>query len=139
MTLPASRPKAVLLVLLAMFMLLMGTLHFVKAPAFVDMMPSALARWALPLVLISGFFELAGGVGLLIPALRRPAAWGLVALYIAVFPANLNMAINHVAVQGVTFPSWTLWARLPFQLVFIGLAAWFAQPDAARKRDAIRR
>jgi uncharacterized membrane protein len=65
------------------------------------------------MVYISGVAEAAGGVGLLIPQLRRAAAWGLVALLVAVFPANVYMATSAPAF------SWILWARLPLQPVFI--------------------
>jgi uncharacterized membrane protein len=73
--------------------------------------------WHLAMVYISGAAEIAGGAGLLVslavPQLRGPAAWGLVALLIAVFPANVYMATS-----AATF-SWILWARLPLQAVLI--------------------
>lgn len=72
------------------------------------------------LVAISGAAEIAGGLGLLLPRLRKAAAWGLVLLLLAVFPANLYMAIAHQRFPN--FPAWTLWARLPLQLPII----WWA-------------
>lgn len=127
----AARPgaKQVLMLVMAVFMCVVGVLHFVRPDPFVQIMPSALAEYALALVYVSGFFEIAGGVGLLVPPLRKAAAWGLVALFIAVFPANINMAVNEIAVDGHALPTWALWARLPFQAVLVGLAVWFARDD----------
>ena len=73
------------------------------------------------LVAISGACEILGGLGLLVPATRRWAAWGLVALFVAVFPANVNMAIHRLPFGKFPVPGWALWARLPLQAV---LVAW---------------
>ena len=63
------------------------------------------------------------------PATRVAAAWGLIALYVSVFPANLYMLTDNVSLDPrKPIPRWLLWARLPFQLVFIGLAYWFTLP-----------
>ena len=87
-------------------------------------------RTALALVYVSGFFEALGGAGLLVPRVRRAAAWGLVALYVAVFPANLNMAMNHISLdEAHPIPTPALWIRLPLQLVLIAWAWWFTRPD----------
>lgn len=68
--------------------------------------------------LIAGAAEVAGGIGILISRLRRYAAWGLIALLVAVFPANLNVALN--GWEGVTIKPWVLWVRLPLQFALIG-------------------
>ena len=60
---------------------------------FVRAMPPYLP-WHLGLVYLSGVFEVAGGIGLLVPRVRVAAAWGLIALYVAVFPANVHMALH---------------------------------------------
>ena len=80
------------------------------------MMPSSLP-WPAGLVEVSGVAEIVGGLGLLFPAVQVMAAWGLIALLVAVFPANLNVAIH--GWPGVRLPQWSLWARLPLQLVII--------------------
>jgi uncharacterized membrane protein len=74
------------------------------------------------LVLISGGAELLGGIGLLIPRLRRAAAYGLALLLIAVFPANIYMAVAHVPATGLLGNRWFQWLRLPFQVPLI----WWA-------------
>ena len=115
--------KAVLRWLLAIFTLASGVLHFVITDEYVRMVPTSLPAPDL-LVYISGAAEIAGSLGLLVPRTRKWAAWGLVALYLAVFPANVNMAIHNISPTGLHAQPWQLWARLPFQAVFIAVAWW---------------
>jgi uncharacterized membrane protein len=106
---------------LATIMIGIGTLHFLLPGPFVSIVPAWLpAPYAL--VIVSGFFEILGGVGLLIPRVRRAASYGLVALYVAVFPANVNMVVHPELGRGI--PEWSLWARLPLQVVLIAWALW---------------
>lgn len=124
---PVSMPLYELIALwaLAIAMIAIGVLHFVRPKPFVRIVPKYLPA-PLALVYISGFFEILGGVGLLIPATRSWAAWGLIALYIAVFPANVYMLTDDVSLDpNKPIPRWALWLRLPFQLVFIAWAYWF--------------
>ncbi len=86
------------------------------------MMPPFLP-WPRTLVSISGAAEIAGGVGLLWLSCRRAAAYGLVLLLIAVFPANIYMAVAHVPFSGLLGQSWFQWLRLPLQIPLI-LWAW---------------
>ena len=65
------------------------------------------------LVYLSGVFELLGGLGLLPARTRRLAGWGLLALLVAVFPANVYMALIH---EQLHIPAWVAWGRLPLQL-----------------------
>ncbi len=100
-----------------------GANHFINPPPYLGMMPAELpVSWHLPLVYSSGIFEILGGLGLILPATRRLAAWGLIALFVAVFPANLNMALNQLPLGDDPIPTWALWARLPLQLVLIAWA-----------------
>ncbi|HEY1684786.1 MAG TPA: MauE/DoxX family redox-associated membrane protein [Tepidisphaeraceae bacterium] len=100
----------------ALSFILAGANHF-RSPAFYrEIVPPGFGPPAF-MVIISGIAEIAGGIGLLIPSLRRAAGWGLIALLIAVFPANIYMAIEPSRFP--RFPDWTLWARLPLQIVFI--------------------
>ena len=110
---------------LAAAMVAIGVLHFVRPKPFVRIVPKYLPA-PLALVYISGFFEILGGIGLLIPETRVAAAWGLIALYVAVFPANVYMLTDNVSLDPrKPIPRWILWARLPFQLVFVAWAYWF--------------
>jgi uncharacterized membrane protein len=77
--------------------------------------------------LLSGFFEVLGGVGLFVRRAHRAAAYGLIALYVAVFPANINMAVHGIQPDGMHIPEAALWLRLPFQAVLIALAWWLSR------------
>jgi uncharacterized membrane protein len=117
--------KLAALVLLSITMVSVGVLHFARLKPFVRIVPNYLPA-PVALVYISGFFEILGGVGLLIPGTRVWAAWGLISLYIAVFPANIYMLTNNISLNPKKpIPRWALWARLPFQFVFIAWAYWF--------------
>ncbi len=124
-TKPESRVKVALRVVLALAMIGVGITHFTSPEPFVKIIPAALPA-PLALVYVSGVAEIAGGVGLLIPRLRRAAGIGLIALYIAVFPANINMAVQGLSLGDGPIPQWALWARLPVQIVFIAWAYWAA-------------
>jgi uncharacterized membrane protein len=110
-------------------MVFAGLNHFLNPAPYAAMMPRELPA-AMALVYISGVAEMAGGLGVLHPRTRVLAGWGLVLLYLAVFPANINMAVNHLPLDGREVPSWALWARLPLQAVFIAWAYWMTRPDS---------
>jgi uncharacterized membrane protein len=112
--------------LLAGLMVFIGVLHFTHTAALVPVVPAFLPAPE-ALVYISGVFEILGGIGLVIPKLSRAAGWGLIALYIAVFPANVNMAINQIPMGDLQMSPTMLWARLPLQFVIIAWAYWYAR------------
>jgi uncharacterized membrane protein len=113
--------RTILRGLAAIFFVVAGTFHFLKPELYLQIMPPYFPAPQL-LVAVSGVAEIAGGIGLLIRPLRRAAGWGLVALLIAVFPANIYM-LQHPG--QFHFAQWILWARLPLQGVFIAWV-WFA-------------
>lgn len=94
-----------------------GALHFAKPRIYEAIVPRAFGDPGV-LVAISGVAEIAGGLGLLIPATRGAAGYGLVALLIAVWPANWEMAL-HAERYATVAPAWALWLRLPLQLPLI--------------------
>jgi uncharacterized membrane protein len=128
---PRRALKTSLRILLSGMMVAAGVLHFAKPASYARIVPSYLPS-PLALVHVSGVLEILGGLGLLMAATRRWAAWGLIALYIAVFPANVNMAVHRIGFDG---PSWLLWARLPLQAVLIAWAWWFTGPAIAPKSE----
>ncbi len=114
--------RTVLLYLAAAAFVLAGVNHF-RMPAFyLDIIPPQLP-YPEALNAISGAAEIAGGLGLLIPPLRRAAGWGLLILLIAIFPANLYAALRG-SMAGVAASPTALWLRLPFQAVFIAWVWW---------------
>jgi uncharacterized membrane protein len=105
-------------VLLAAIMVVAGVLHFIFPRGYARTVPSWLPNPA-ALVFVSGVAEVAGGVGLLVAPVARSAAWGLVALFVAVFPANVNMAVNKIGFTARPPSPWILWPRLPLQAALI--------------------
>ena len=93
-------------------------MHFVVPEIYIRIVPPHLPYPAL-IVLLSGIAEIAGGLGLLFPITRRAAAWGLVILLLAVFPANIYMAAAHLPFAGLFGKSWLQWLRLPLQFPLI--------------------
>ncbi len=105
-------------VCLALFFVVAGANHFLSPSVYRAIMPPLLPVPAL-LVQISGVAEILGGLGLLVRPTRRLAALGLIALLLAVFPANIYGALHGMTLHGWPVPAWLLWLRLPFQLLFI--------------------
>ena len=121
-----SRTKRVLLWLMSAFYVFGGVYHLVNPGFYLPMMPPYLP-WHAELVFISGVAEIVLGIAVLIPGLRHLAALGIIALLIAVFPANLHIAMNNVPLAGAAEGAgiWN-WVRLPFQAVFIAWVWWYA-------------
>ena len=105
-----------------------GTLHFLKPKMYEAIMPPYISAHR-EMVLASGAAEMAGGVGVLLPGLAKPARWWLLATLVAVFPANVHMAVKADEIKGLPpVPRWMLWARLPFQAVFAALVIEATKP-----------
>jgi len=103
---------------LAAFFTFTGTMHFVRPRFFEAIVPPAIEGQKQEVVAISGAAEIAGAALVLHPASRGLGRWWLLALLIAVFPANVHMAVNPEQIRGLDmrkFPRWALWARLPLQ------------------------
>ena len=108
-----------------------GSLHFAATEVYMRIMPAYLPAHR-GLVLLSGAAEIAGGLGILVPQTRsgqpgRAAAWGLVALLVAVFPANVTMIAEHARFPQV--PLWAAWLRLPLQIPLIFWAWRYTRRD----------
>ena len=132
--LSGKQARIALTYVIALLMVGAGITHFVNTPFFVSIMPPwiPLHEW---MVWLSGVAEIVIGILLAIPKTRKLGSWALIALLIAVFPANIHMALNDIQPAGVTepVPAWAAWGRLPLQFVFIGIAWWIGQDP---KRDA---
>lgn len=121
----AAHAKTVSLYLMAAFYVLAGVAHFRSPGWYLKIMPPGLP-YPLELVYLSGAIEIGLGLALLVPATRIPAAWGVIALLVAVFPANLYHWQSGGA--GMQIPAWVLAARLPFQGVLIAWAWVHTRP-----------
>lgn len=116
----AIAAKRVGLGLLAALFVVSGVAHFARPEPFVAIVPPYLPA-PRALVYVSGVFEILGGVGLLIPAVRPWAGVGLIALLLAVYPANIHMALHNVPLAGRPLPWWAHAIRLPLQFVLMWL------------------
>ncbi|NRB36874.1 MAG: DoxX family protein [Pseudomonadales bacterium] len=118
-------PRLPLLVI-TLFFLIGGISHFVVADFFILAMPDYLA-YHKELVIISGVFEILGAIGILIPQTRLLAGYGLIALIVAVYPANINMALHPEKFKELS--ELFLYIRLPFQFLFIWFVWWAIAPE----------
>lgn len=122
------RKSAISRVGLAAFFIVAGANHFLSPAIYRSIVPRFLP-WPEALVAVSGGAEIIGGIDVLIPRTQRFAGGGLIALLVAVFPANIASLHSGIAVAGRTLPSWVLWARLPLQVVFIAWVYRVCFPD----------
>ena len=122
--------KTVLLWVMGIFYVLAGLMHFLRPDYYLPMMPPYLPAH-LALIYLSGLAEFVLGFAVLLPATRRPAAWGIVLLLIAIFPANVHIALHNVPVFGAKEGAgiWN-WVRLPFQAVLVAWAWWYTDDGA---------
>jgi uncharacterized membrane protein len=112
---------------LAAFFSAAGALHFVRPRPYESITPPPFPKKES--VAISGVAEIVGGIAVLHPATRRAGRWGLIALLLAVFPANVWMALSPHEIPGAhKIPRWALWARLPLQPLAM-LWVWRATGD----------
>jgi uncharacterized membrane protein len=119
--------KAIFKYLLVIFFVFAGLNHFLNSAFYLKMMPAYLPGH-LFLVYLSGVCEIGLGLMVLVPQLTRLAGWGLMALLVAVFPANLQMATHPEIFPGIN--PIALWIRLPLQLLLIAWVDWVTRPNA---------
>jgi uncharacterized membrane protein len=117
--------------IVALFFLIGGIAHFVVMDFFVLAMPDYLG-YHKELVIISGIFELLGAIGILIPGTRLLAAYCLIALVIAVYPANIHMALHPERYAEIS--ALFLYIRLPFQFLFVWFIWWATGPEREQRR-----
>ncbi|WP_348612170.1 DoxX family protein [Halobaculum rarum] len=129
-----ARFKRPLLYLMSLLYVAAGVLHLLVPKPFERIVPRELPA-PRALVYLSGLAEIALGIGVLFPRTRRHSAKGLVLLLLAVFPANVNMAVRDVG--GNPLPERAerlydaaLWIRLPLQGLLIAWAWWYARADS---------
>lgn len=125
--------KVILRWVFALFFAGAGVMHF-RSPRFYERMMPSYLPWHKPLVLVSGVCEIFLGVLLVIPRFTRAAAMGVIALLLAVFPANVEMARHPERFR--MFSPRALLIRLPLQLVLIAIA-WFVGGLGSRKSRSV--
>jgi uncharacterized membrane protein len=121
---------------LVIMFLFTSTAHFSSMKYdLAAMMPEPLPD-GLWIIYLTGVFEIAGAVGLLIARTRRLAGVCLVLLLVAQFPANVNAALNDISLGGEV-PT-TLWLRTPMQLLFIGMVWWTSIKERPKESGRLR-
>ena len=130
--LPKRRGRRFALLGLSVFWVVAGVNHFVSPDFYVPMLPPYLPG-PLGLVSLSGVFEILGGILVLVPRVRAMAGWGLVALLLAIYPANIHMALSPELFSDMS--TGALYARLPFQAVFLAWAYWATRPEVAESAE----
>jgi uncharacterized membrane protein len=118
-----SKAQRIGVVLAAVFYVVAGALHFIKPEPYLRIMPPYIP-WHVAMVRVSGVFEILGGLGLFASETRRSEAWGLIALLIAVFPANIYMATHPIEAGALSIASILRWGRLPLQLLLVWWLLW---------------
>jgi uncharacterized membrane protein len=130
----ASRDAARLA--MAAAMVFSGVSHFADTAAFVQLLPEFVPGRT-PLILATGVLEILLGAGLLAPRWRREVALTLVAYLVAVFPANVYVAVADISLDGLG--GGNPWLRLPFQAIYIAWVFWAVPGAVEPARDLVRR
>jgi uncharacterized membrane protein len=131
---PAAWPRRIALAVVSVFFTFAGVTHFIFPGFYTDLLRgNSWGLWLpahLELVYISGVFEILGGLGVLLAATRQKAGYGLIALLVAVYPANIHMALHPELFPDMTATA--LYLRLPMQFVAAWLVWWAACDEKAR-------
>ena len=114
---------------IAVMLLFTGASHFSGLRHDLAAMIPPPFTGSLALIYLTGLLEIAGGLGVLTPPLRAPAAWSLAALMVVLFPANIYAALGGVTLGGQ--PVTPLWIRGPLQLFWIATLLWVARPSTS--------
>jgi uncharacterized membrane protein len=122
-----STAQRIAVVVAAVFYIVAGSLHFIKPELYIRIMPPYIP-WHAAMVPVSGAFEILGGLGLLVNATRRAAAWGLIALLVAVFPSNIYMVMHPGEAGAASIAPVLTWGRLPLQFLLMWWLLWCTRP-----------
>ena len=116
--------KTISIIIMSLFYIMAGTNHFINPNWYVRIVPPILP-FKTAIVYISGILEIILGSLLIFPKTRFIAGWGLIILLVAVYPANIYVALTNGEAMDIT--PLIAWGRLPFQFVLIGLAYWHSK------------
>ena len=116
--------KTISIIIMSLFYIMAGTNHFINLDWYVRIVPPILP-FKTAIVYISGILEIILGSLLIFPKTRFIAGWGLIILLVAVYPANIYVALTNGEAMDIT--PLIAWGRLPFQFVLIGLAYWHSK------------
>ena len=130
----AGHTNIISLYIMALFYVLAGINHFTHPGFYLKIMPPWMP-WHNLLVLISGILEILFAIFLLFISTRRIAAWCIIILLVAIFPANIQMMLNYIHEHNPQL--WITVLRLPLQIVLIWWAYGFTKPIAGKFKQVI--
>ena len=119
-----SKIKTISIIIMSLFYIIAGTNHFINPDWYVRIVPP-IFPFKTAIVYISGILEIILGSLLIFPKTRFIAGWGLIILLVAVYPANIYVALTNGEAMDIT--PLIAWGRLPFQFVLIGIAYWHSK------------
>lgn len=111
--------------------IIVGIKHFVDVEYFVSIVPNYIS-WKKEAVFISGFFEILLGILLLFHKTRKLAAWGIIMLLIAVFPANIYLYVSEIAREILNISKIDALIRIPFQIPLIIISYWHSKKISSK-------
>ena len=111
--------------------IIVGIKHFVDVEYFVSIVPNYIS-WKKEAVFISGFFEILLGILLLFHKTRKLAAWGIIMLLIAVFPANIYLYVSEIAREISNISKIEALIRIPFQIPLIIISYWLSKKISSK-------
>jgi len=111
--------------------IIVGIKHFVDVEYFVSIVPNYIS-WKKEAVFISGFFEILLGILLLFHKTRKLAAWGIIMLLIAVFPANIYLYVSDIPREVLNISKIDALIRIPFQIPLIIISYWHSKKISSK-------
>ena len=109
-----------------------GVKHFTNTDFFVAIVPSII-NWKEEVVLLSGLIEVILGILLLFNQTRKLAAWGIILLLIAVFPANIYLYLSEIPREALNISKNQALFRMPFQIPLIIIAYWHSKETHSKR------
>ena len=121
---------------MSLLYVIVGVKHFTNTDFFVAIVPPIIS-WKEEAVLISGFIEIMLGVLLLFNHTRKLAAWGIILLLIAVFPANIYLYISESAREMLSISKNQALFRMPFQIPLMIISYWHSKKKQSKELSII--
>jgi uncharacterized membrane protein len=123
--------KNITIYIMSFLYIIVGIKHFVDVEYFVSIVPNYIS-WKKEAVFISGFFEILLGILLLFHKTRKLAAWGIIMLLIAVFPANIYLYVSEIAREILNISKIDALIRIPFQIPLIIISYWHSKKISSK-------
>ena len=124
--------KKITIYIISLLYITVGIKHFIDPAFFIAIVPPYIILKE-EAVLISGLIEVVLGILLLFHQTRRFAAWGIILLLIAVFPANIYLYVSEVPRETLAISKNQALLRMPFQIPLIIIAYWHSKESHPRK------